>query len=113
MQLGKRAAWPSGCEFGNFTVKIIMFIFVGGLRFAAMSSEQRPVVKCKLWNEESMRKAYEAVTMRGESVRRAATHYDVPKSTLHDRVEGKVSLGARSGPQRYLTNEEEECLVKF
>ena len=78
------------------------FIFVGGLRFVAISAEQRPVVKCKLWSEKSTQKTYEAVTIRGASVRRPATQYDVPKSTLHDRVAGKVALGARSGPKRYV-----------
>ena len=59
-----------------------------------MSAEQWPAVKCKLWSEKSMQKAYEAMTIRGASVRRAATQYDVPTSTLHNRVAGKVALGA-------------------
>ena len=31
------------------------------------------------------------------TVRRAALQYDVPKSTLHDRVSGKVDPGAKVG----------------
>ena len=47
------------------------------------------------------------------SVRRAALEYNVPKSTLHDRVTGKVLPGAVGGPPRYLTDEEEEELVRW
>ena len=47
------------------------------------------------------------------TVRRAALEYDVPKSTLHDRVTGKVLPGAVGGPPRYLTDEEEEELVRW
>lgn len=35
------------------------------------------------------------------------------RSTLHDYVSGKVALGSHTGPQRYLTDEEEAELVKF
>ena len=44
------------------------------------------------------------------NVRRAALQYDVPKSTLHDRVTGKV---AKVGAPHYLDDEEEEELTKF
>ena len=47
------------------------------------------------------------------SVRRAAAQYDIPSSTLHDRISGKVSVGAVSGPPRYLDEEEEKELVEF
>ena len=39
--------------------------------------------------------------------------YNVPKSTLWDRVSGNVSFGAHSGPPRYLNDIEEEELVTF
>ena len=57
--------------------------------------------------------AYEAVTTGGYSVRRAAEEYQVPRSTLHDRVSGKVQFGAKSGPTRYLNDQEESELVNF
>ncbi len=50
---------------------------------------------------------------QGDSVRRAAIKYSVPRSTLHDRISGKVSMGATSGPERYLNDDEEEELVRF
>jgi hypothetical protein len=47
------------------------------------------------------------------SLREASMKYAVPKSTLYDRVSGKVAFGSISGPERYLNNSEEEQLVKF
>ena len=44
----------------------------------------------------------------GTSVRHAAKLCGVPKSTLYDRVSGKVQHRTRSGPNPYLTVEEEE-----
>ncbi len=56
--------------------------------------------------------ACEAVA-KGTSVRRAAEEYQVPRATLHDRVSGKVQVGANSGPPRYLTDDEERELADF
>ena len=50
---------------------------------------------------------------KGEPVRRAAEMFNVPKSTLHDHITGKVMFGARSGPDPYLSLEEEEELASF
>ena len=47
------------------------------------------------------------------SVRLAATHYDIPPSTLHDRISGKVSAKAVSGAPCYLDENEEKELVDF
>ena len=47
------------------------------------------------------------------SVRRAAETYNIPKSTLSDRVTGKVKEKSHSGPTRYLSDEEEAELVHF
>ena len=59
-----------------------------------------------------MQNALKAVG-KGESVRHTAELYDVPKSTLHDRVSGKVVEGVKSGPPSYLTIEEDEELTHF
>ena len=67
----------------------------------------------KLWTEEEIRAACEAISQRGISVRRAALEYNIPKSTLQDRLNGKVLPGATSGPERYLSPEEENELAKF
>ena len=52
-----------------------------------------------------------AVINNGMSVRRAAMDYDVPKSTLGDRVSGRVIPGSYSGSRKLLSEEEE--LVVF
>ena len=68
--------------------------------------------KYRNWDEVSMANAVEAVR-RGETVRRAAELYNVPRSTLSDKVLSKVPLKARSGPPSYLNTEEEEELTSF
>ena len=60
-----------------------------------------------------MLKAYQEVKKRTLSVRSAVLQYSVPKSTLSDRVSGRVSFNSHSGPIRYLTDEEEGELVSF
>ena len=67
----------------------------------------------KRWNEEEMGQALNAVAVKGVSVRRAALIYGVPKSTLGDRVSGRVQCGATCGREKYLTDEEEEDLATF
>ena len=46
------------------------------------------------------------------TIRHAALHYNVPKSTLHHRIVRKVIPGAKFGP-RYLDDEDELELVEF
>ena len=65
----------------------------------------------RTWDKTSTKYAVEAVE-KGESVRKAAELYNVPRSTLHDRVSGKTAKDARYGPQLYLTLEEEEELTR-
>ena len=47
------------------------------------------------------------------TIRQAALHYGIMKSTLDDRVSGRVLTGATSGPQTYLDEQEEKELVQF
>ena len=67
----------------------------------------------KDWTYERMERAMQAVTVGGLSIRRASIEYNVPKSTLGDRISGRVIHGATSGKPRYLSDEEEELLVEF
>ena len=67
----------------------------------------------KAWSDESMTHAISAVAQEGTSVRRAAETYGVPKSTLGDRISGRIVHGASSGASRFLTDDEEEELVAF
>ena len=67
----------------------------------------------KSWSHKSMAVALKAVIEDGMSVRIAAEHYGIPKSTLGDRVSGRILLGTTSGPHTYLTSREEGELVNF
>ena len=69
--------------------------------------------KYKPWDDDCMQKALQAVKLDGASVRKAAMEYGVPKSTLGDRVSGRVTHGTVSGPPKYLSEQEEEELVRF
>ena len=60
-----------------------------------------------------MDKAINAVLNEDMSIRRASEHYAIPKSTLGDRISGRVLPGSTSGPRRHLNDEEEEELVTF
>ena len=60
-----------------------------------------------------MKGAVDAVVTSNLSVRRAAMQYNVPKSTLGDRVSGRVQPGSVSGPAKYLTLSEEDELSRF
>ena len=77
-----------------------------------ISGSKRPE-KYKQWNDGRMERAIDAVRNQGLTVRRAAEEYSIPKSTLHDRLSGRVQAGACSGPPKYLTDEEENELEEF
>ena len=64
------------------------------------------------WKETRMEGAITAVD-KGESIRRAAEKFGVPRSTLHDHVSGKVEQHAKQGPKPYLTPEDEDELANF
>ena len=61
----------------------------------------------KAWDEGSMVAAIKAV-QEGCTVSKAARDHDVPKTTLYDRVSGRVTHGNKPGPRPYLTSEEEQ-----
>ena len=63
----------------------------------------------KGWSQESMTLAIRD----GMTVRGAAEYYSVQRSTLGDRISGRVLPGAKSGPATHLTSKEEEELVSF
>lgn len=70
------------------------------------------MVGYKEWTYDIMDKAIKAVT-DGMSIRQAAEEFNLPKSTLGDRISGRTMHGAKSGRPKYLTDEEEDILVKF
>ena len=80
-------------------------------RQPAKESVSRPK-KYKQWTDESMQGALKAVA-EGMGVNRAALEYGVPRTTLKDRVAGRVQHGCKSGRSPYLTLEEEQELVDY
>ena len=90
-------------------------IYGRGVRDAVESAEHsrfRPS-KYKSWNGVKMAEAVSAVIQEGMSFRDAAVQFGVPKSTLGNRISGRVLIGATSGPQTYLDRDEEAELVQF
>ena len=69
--------------------------------------------KFKKWSEDLIEKAINAVINDGVSISRAAEDYGIPKSTLGDRISGRILPGSSSGPRKLLTTEEEVDLVAF
>lgn len=69
--------------------------------------------KKKKWTEEAMERALIEVKSGRCTVRQAAKEFAVPKSSLGDRVSGRVAPGSRSGPAQLITSADEELLVEF
>lgn len=66
----------------------------------------------KTWSNTAMLEAIEKVK-KGWSVKRAAVEHGVPRTTLQDRIKGRVTHGKKPGPVSYLTEEEEQELCDF
>ena len=55
-----------------------------------------------------MVKAMEAVISNTMGVNQAAASYNVPPTTLKNRISGHVKHGTKPGPKSYLTPEQDE-----
>ena len=60
-----------------------------------------------------MKNALEAVSNKEMTLTQASTEFNIPKSTLHDDISGRVHPGAVSGAPCYLDDEEEDELVRW
>ena len=65
------------------------------------------------YNNVNIRDALDLIRSGTLSARRASAIYGVPKSTLLDRVHGRIADDAKSGPDPVLTKEEEEVLCNY
>ena len=65
------------------------------------------------WTEEQMLLAMESVRKGMASANKAAIMYSVPRSTLKDRLSGRVSHGTKPGPCPYLQPSEERELKDY
>ena len=59
------------------------------------------------WTQQQMETEVTAVLNEGSSIRRAALECGVPKSSLGDRISGRVLVDATCGPSTYLSPREE------
>ena len=84
----------------------------GSFTHSFASPQERPK-SYKRWTEEPLESACKCIEQGELSLRCVAEAYDIPKSTLYDRVTGRVKPGSMSGPPRYLTDFEEGELVNF
>lgn len=73
-------------------------------------NKKRPIHQ---YSEQSLASALEAVK-NGTSIRSASREFGVPKTTIQDRISGRIKEGPRKmGPQTVLSLEEESILVKW
>ena len=71
------------------------------------------VKKRKQWTNEVMQAAVDAVREDHMPVLRASQLYKIPKTTLHDRISGKVLHGSKPGPKPYFSPTEEREMANF
>ena len=67
-----------------------------------------PSCKRKQWSEESMTTALVEARKGVHAINKIAVMYGVPKSTLHDRISGRVQHGKKPGPPYLNPTEEQE-----
>ncbi len=99
------------CAIGRSTPTNVPASQKKGATLPAGQSSKRPK-KYKQWEEVSMLGALKAVS-QGMGTNKAVLEFNVPRSTLKDRVSGRVCHGCKSGRARYLTTTEEEELVNY
>ena len=63
--------------------------------------------------KESMEMAIQAVKDGQCKIKEAAREYDVPRTTLQDRLSGRVVHGIKPGPKLYLNKAEQSELAEF
>ena len=88
------------------------FVHVDKINFIFSDCEKVYRGPYRKWDNVALINAMKAVES-GLSYKDAKDMYNVPISTLHDYVTGKVPVGSRSGPKPYLSVEEEEELASF
>ena len=69
--------------------------------------------KRKQWRNEALLAAMEDVKSGKSSLSLAAKVHNVPRSTLHDHISGRVLHGHKPGPKPYLSNAEENEFANF
>ena len=81
------------------------------VRYATSGNKSQITKKRKKWSDNAIEAAISSVK-EGCFVARAAVEHSVPRTTLNDRISGKVKHGTKPGPVPYLSQEEKD-LVDF
>ena len=71
------------------------------------------VKRRNLWDPESVVKAMNNAILGKMGVNKAAEQYDIPATTLKDRISWRMKYGVKPGPQGLLTLEEDQELTEF
>ncbi|XP_037624816.1 uncharacterized protein LOC119487840 [Sebastes umbrosus] len=69
--------------------------------------------KNRKWTKEAMKQATEEVRAGRQTIRQAAKQFGVPKSSLSDRLSGRVAADPVHGQNPLLTIEDEISLVEY
>ena len=80
---------------------------------AVVSTQKVGDKKQKRWSNEDMENAMNDVIDKSMPLLRGANKHGLPKSTLHDRISGKVKHRDKPGPKLLLTTAEENEFVDF
>ena len=73
---------------------------------------KRPFKKRLQWSNQAMLDAMKAV-QDGLPITTAARVHGVPRTSLYNRIKGRVIHGVKPGPKQYLSTEEETELAEF
>lgn len=71
----------------------------------------QPSKKRKLWTEQQMTSALNEFKNGKLTIGKIAKKFQIPKTTLHNRISGRVIHGTKPGPKPYLQADEEVVLV--
>ena len=64
------------------------------------------------YTQDDLERAVRLVKEEGVSVRKAANHYKIPRSTLSDRISGRIEMGDKPGRKQALPIKIEEQIVE-
>ena len=70
-------------------------------------------IKRKVWNDDDMVSAMNAVLVEKMKCGTAAKKYNVPRKSLENGVKGRVTHGVKPGPTTILSSEDEGALVEY
>ena len=69
--------------------------------------------KYRNYSSQDLENAIKLVNSQTLSIRGASRRYNVPKSTIIDKLYGKSSLHSRSGPKSVLSETDENIIVEW